>query len=199
MDPKQQIIQAATQVFLQKGYQGASIRRIATQAGVNVSMINYYYRSKEKLFDMVFDQLFGMLFAQIGSILDSEMNFFDKIQKTVDQYIDTLKKSPTIPTFVFGELARNPETILERVKNNHGLIGALAAVDRVTNAEIERGTIRKIEPVELWINVISLAVFPFVARPMITSVGAVDDRMFDRWIESRKKSITQFIIDSIKI
>lgn len=199
MTPERQIIKAATEVFLEKGYQGASIRHIAAQAGVNVSMINYYFRSKEKLFDMVFDQIFGIMFVELGEILESEMPFFDKIRNVVGQYIDTLKQSPTIPTFVFGELARNPQTILERIKKNYGLIGALACVDRVTNAEIERGTIRKVEPIELWINVISLTVFPFVARPMITSVGAVDDRVFDLWVESRKKSVTQFIIDSIKI
>lgn len=199
MTPEQHIIEAASEVFLEKGYHGASIRDIAAKAGVNVSMINYYFRSKERLFDVVFDQTFGILFAEIGGILDSAVPFFDKVRKIVAQYIDTLTKQPRTPTFIFGELARNPQTILERVKSNPRFFETMASLERATQEELARGTIKPINPMELWINVISLSVFPFVARPMITTVGAIDDAVFDQWSETRKERVTQFIIDAIKL
>lgn len=199
MATEQQIIEAATKVFLEKGYHGASVRDIAAEAGANVSMINYYFRSKERLFDVVFDKLFGILFAEIGGALDSELSFFDKIDKIVASYIDTLRLSPMIPVFVFGELSRNPHTVLCKMQRNGRFLTVLGDMERLIDEQVRASVIKPTSAVDLLINIISLSVFPFVSRPVITAVGAVDERQFDAWVESRKQSVTQFVVDAIKI
>ena len=107
------VIQSARKLFVAKGYEGTSVSDIATEAGTTKSMVNYYFRSKEKLFAKVFRSEFKQLFTSIGMVLSSDLPLKEKIQQIVELDINKLIKMPELPVFVLSELHRNTEIILK--------------------------------------------------------------------------------------
>ncbi|MDR1671868.1 MAG: TetR family transcriptional regulator, partial [Bacteroidales bacterium] len=83
------IIEAARQVFYEKGYNGASMRGIAQKAGVNYALLHYYFKTKDKLFEIVFKEAFSMLFRQLSEALASDANVFDKIRLMITGHVRT--------------------------------------------------------------------------------------------------------------
>ena len=63
---------------------------------------------------------------------------------------------------------------------------------------MEKGIIKPVNPLQLLLNIVSLCVFPFVARPMFQLITNVDKAMFDKMLEQRKGEVSKFIIDAIK-
>ncbi len=197
-DAEQTILETARRIFIQKGLAGARMQDIADQAGVNKALLHYYFTSKDKLFTLVFEQEFGNLFSSLAGIVGSDLPLFEKIEKIVALDIDKLSQFPGLPLFVLNELGRNPQVILKRMKKVP-VEESLAAFQRQIDAEIRNGSIRKIRAEQLFINIQSLCIFPFISKPMIKTLFKIDDKTYNAMMESRKKEVAQFIINGIKI
>src|SRR5687767_4981818 len=102
---EERIKNAARVIFHQKGYAAARTRDIAEEAGINLALLNYYFRSKEKLFDIImFETFHGFLQSMTGVFNDRDTTMFQKIEILAERYIDLLIKQPDIPLFVLSEL-----------------------------------------------------------------------------------------------
>ncbi|HSH52280.1 MAG TPA: TetR family transcriptional regulator [Bacteroidales bacterium] len=113
------IIQTATGLFLEKGYDRTSVRDIASKAKINVSLMNYYFRSKEILFETIIDLLIGKASASLKEILNTPFELNTKINKYISKYIDILIDNPLLISFVLAVLNRNPEKLTQlRVADN---------------------------------------------------------------------------------
>jgi len=106
---EQQILNAARQVFLEKGLSGARMQDIADKAEINKAMLHYYFKNKELLFETIFQETAGKLFPHFDKLMDSDLNFFDKIRSIVSSYIEMVSQNPYLPLFVISELNKNPE------------------------------------------------------------------------------------------
>ena len=99
---EEKIKEAARIVFTQKGFQGTKIRDIAAQADINLSLVNYYFRSKEKLFEIIMADTIQKLSDKIHPVLyDEQTTLIEKIGLIADHYIDYVLENPDIPFFVF--------------------------------------------------------------------------------------------------
>jgi AcrR family transcriptional regulator len=103
------IFNAAKEVFLEKGFDGARMQEIAERAGINKALLHYYYRSKDKLFDMIFAQVIKQIFKQIESVWVSDISFEDKIRHFVSNYITLIVKNPYIPRFIINTINSYPD------------------------------------------------------------------------------------------
>lgn len=195
---EQVILQTARKVFIQKGLAGARMQDIADQAGFNKALVHYYFTSKDKLFDLVFEQEFSNLFSNLAMILSSDLPLFEKIEKIVSLDIEHLSQFPGLPIFVLNEMSRNPEVILKRLKKIP-VEKVLGVFQKQINAEVKKGTIKKITADQLFINIQSLCIFPFIARPMIKGLMQLDDRTYMAMIQKRKTEVAHFIISAIKL
>ena len=195
---EQVILQAARKIFIQKGLAGARMQDIADQAGFNKALVHYYFTSKDKLFNLVFEQEFSNFFSHLAGILLSDLPLFEKIENIVALDIERLGQFPGLPNFVLNEMSRNPESILKKLKKIP-VEKVLGGFQKQINAEIKKGTIKKITADQLFINIQSLCIFPFLAKPMIKGLMQVDDKAYMAMIEKRKKEVAQFIISAIKI
>jgi len=184
-------------VFIQKGFAGARMQDIADQAGFNKALVHYYFTSKDKLFDLVFEQEFTNLFSNLAMIISSDLPLFEKIEKVISLDIEHLGRFPGLPIFVLNEMSRNPDVILKRLKKIP-VEKVLAVFQKQINAEIKKGTIKKIRAEQLFINIQSLCIFPFIARPMIKGLMQLDDKTYMAMIQKRKTEVAQFIIAAIK-
>lgn len=195
-DTERKILKAAKKVFIHKGLEGARMQEIADEAKINKALLHYYYRSKEGLFSAVFRFAISRFVPKIEEIFETETPFFRKIELIVDQYISLLLKNQFIPVFILHEINRNPDRLISLI-TAAGLKPELIALQ--IDQEIKQGVIRPISAQNLLINVISLCVFPFAARPLIQRLLFHNDKKaYTGFLESRKNEVAEFVISAIK-
>lgn len=198
---EQKILNAAKDVFQKKGMTGARMQEIADKAAINKALLHYYYRTKEKLFEKVFELAFSLFVPRVKEMMASEEPILEKIDFFVDNYIDLLQKHPYIPGFVINELNRNPQ-ILVNIFEKNTLIKEDNIIQKLENQikhEVQAGLIKPIDARNLLVNIIALCVFPIVARPVIQGVMFDNDKkMYDQFLDQRKNFVKEFIINSIK-
>jgi AcrR family transcriptional regulator len=193
---EQRILSAAKKVFIAKGMAGARMQDIANAAGINKALLHYYFRSKEKLFEMIFKEVIHEFLPKINFIFESEKSLFEKIGMFCREYIDQIRKTPYLPVFILNEINQQPEVLIKKMWGNRK-----PPVDLFFNQvqkEIRKGTIKPIHPAQLLMNMLSLCIFPFAAQPIIELVCGISKPQFDKLMEERKTMIPQMIIESIK-
>ncbi len=197
-DIQRKIIESAKQNFLKKGYEGTSIRDISNDAGVNIAMVNYYFRSKENLFQQIFLEIYGELLKNAIEGNNENLSLREKIELLVSFILDNVSQSPKLPLFVLMEVNRDAETLLN-AEFLDGIQTFMAFFQKQIQEEIDNGTIRKIEPMELFINIVSMCLFPFLGYPVLERV--LGENQFDVafFMNERKIAITDFVMNSIKL
>lgn len=192
----QNILQAARQVFHQKGLAGARMQEIADKAEINKAMLHYYYKNKEQLFDAVFQQDIQTLLPSIIEVLTRKTGLFDKLRQFSNHYITTIQNNPHLPGFVINELTRNPQRMVKMV-TGHQHFNPQPFFDQV-RSEVEKGTIKPIDPHQLLVNTVSMCLFPFIGKPMLKGILQKDEEAFWEFIEQRKTDVPEFVIASIE-
>ena len=203
--PKQELDQsteerikaAAYKLFTQKGYAGTRTRDIAEEAGINLALLNYYFRSKEKLFDLIMaENMQQFLFGIFGIINDERTSYEDKFALIVDAYIDILTVQPDMPIFVLSEIRNDPSGLIERMKIDSSIMNS-HFIHQFKQA-IESGEIEPVNPIHVLMNLLGLAIFPFIASPLLKKIGGMGDDQFTRLMVERKKLIPVWVKEMIK-
>lgn len=193
------VLEAAMKVFTQKGYAAARMDDIAKEANINRALLHYYFRSKDKMFDLIFEQKVKEFFSGLGQILFSDRKLEDVIREMVKHEITLIVANPYLPLFVLQELQQSPERLLNHAKASGmspNLI--LKRFSVLVNDAIRSKTINKIEPGQLLINIMSLCIYPMIAKPVLKSVLELDDKKFEKMMTQRIEQVSEFILLSIK-
>lgn len=184
---------AARKVFTQKGYAAARTRDIAEEAGINLALLNYYFRSKEKLFDLVMgEQMFQFVQGMKGVFQDEEKSLIQKVTAIVENYVEILSSNPDLPLFVLSEIRANPEKFAAKLDVKKALLNS-----HFFN-QINEETHGKINPLHFFMNMMGLAIFPFIASPMLKAVGNIKSSDFDKLMQERKKMIPIWVKAMLK-
>lgn len=193
---EEQILTAAKDVFQTKGMDGARMQEIADKAGINKAMLHYYYRSKQLLFEAVFKNAFSLLAPQLNKILNDNSSIEDKVKNFSSNYISFIIKHPYLPNFIIQELNRNPDFI-KNIQENNSILNIDKFKAQVA-LEVEKGILKPTKGDQLFINILALNIFPFVAKPLVKAFVKTDDQGFKKLMEQRKTEVSEFIIHSIK-
>ena len=191
------ILEAAKLVFIRRGFDGARMQDIADEAGINKALLHYYYRSKDKLFSVIFDELLEQLTNAIQEFIVKIDDIYELIDKFVDFYTDFLKKNPHIPIFIVNEIYQNPQRMQERMIKNGKFPKPEQLISKFSK-QIESGEIKPINPMYFILNMVSMCIFPFIARPLIQNVFQVPDPIYNFMLDDRKAFIKETLINSIK-
>jgi len=203
-ETERRILDAARRVFVRRGTAGARMQEIAAEAGVNQALLHYYYRSKERLSAAVFQQFASRLFPAVLGILGSDMPLDEKIDGLIATYIDNLVQNPFLPGYLLSELHHQPERVAQFLAAVHGgapgaaLAPAFQVLARQIQARVDAGTMRPIAPQQFVVNLISLCIFPFAARPMLSIVMGMDDAAFTRFMEQRRWELPSFFRSALR-
>lgn len=191
------ILEAAKNVFVAKGMDGARMQEIADEAGINKALLHYYFRSKERLFEAIFAEIIKFAFPKITRIIQSDEPVVTKIEQVIDAYIDLLIKHPFIPGFVMKELNRDPSGLFKLVIKFG--FNPQIVFDKMQEA-MDDGEIQQMKPQHLAANIISMCIFPFAARPILSFVIFSDDQeALETFYAERAAVIKKFVIDAIVI
>ncbi len=193
---EQKIFDAATELFLEKGVDRTSVREIASRAGINLALMNYYFRSKENLFDAIFTALMKKNSEELIRILNSDLELNEKIRQYVHVYIDMLSENPLLVSFVMSILHRSRERITEMKA-----INSLYATDQFTRQIIEegkKGNIRRTDPTHFFVDMLSLIAFPFAIKMLVMDKNNITEKEFQGFILERKERVPEILIDNLR-
>ena len=193
MDPEkdisteEKILISASKVFTEKGFSGTRTRDIAEEAGINLALLNYYFRSKEKLFEQVMKVKMVLLFGQIVPILTNEKtNLEEKIDLVSNKYFEILSKNPNLPLFVLSEMQK---------KNSE--VKSIIPVNKIFKNSVILKQIKErkpeLNPSHFLINFLSMTIFPFITKPVFNTFDLMNETEFQQFVEERKRLVPIWI------
>ncbi len=199
---EQKILEAARKVFQRSGIGGARMQEIADEAEINKASLHYYYRSKEKLFQTVFQEDFHQfMIPQFKIMRDPSLSLEERIRTFITSYSETMVENLHLPLFILHEISRNPDRLVYLVK---GKMGMIADEDNVSEIQIptafarqiregiNRGDYHEVDPEQYIISLISMCVFPFAGRPMVKFFFNKDDEQYREFMQKRQDEIIDY-------
>jgi AcrR family transcriptional regulator len=203
-DTEQRILDAAHAVFVRRGTAGARMQEIAAGAGVNQALLHYYFRTKERLAKAAFERAAGELMPAVIQLLGSDLDLETKIARVVELEIDHLSRAPYLPGYIISEISHHPERVRELIGAMTGMSPDAIRPRVVTtlagqlHAASAAGRIRATAPDQFIVNLMSLCIFPFAARPMLTALLGLDEAAFGRFIARRRSELTAFVLGALR-
>jgi len=194
---EEKIFEAATEVFEEKGFSAARMQDISQKAGINKALLHYYYRTKEQLFNAVFEMLAKKLFNRFSPIFEENLSLDEKIKYFLREHISFLQKNPRLPSFILYEINQNPERI-KRLIDNLALVSSMQKLMEMHKAELKEYDIDEKNLPQVMTSIVSLSVFPFAAKGILSSIFDKLGYDFNTYIEERKDFAGEFVIKAIK-
>lgn len=193
---EENILNVAREVFMRNGYSGTTMQQIADEAGINKSLLHYYYRSKEKLFGQIFAEVFSQFIPELGKIFMTDKSLEEKIRAFVDSYIEGFIRNPLIPIFVMQELSSNPQHLADLIKKS-GIDPEM--VIKMISESLKNEDLNIQDPRQFMVNMIGLCVFPFAAQPLIQRlIFNNDEKAYSKFLLERKHEVSEFLLNAIR-
>jgi len=188
---EEKILEAAKEVFMKYGLYGARMQDIADTAGINKALLHYYFRSKEKLFDAVFDGALEKYFSQMTVIGDKSIPIKERLMQYVDNMFEFFTEYPQMSMFIIKEISINPEMFHEKVKSMKNQRSLLIPT---LEEAFAKGEINYFDPVLFMINLHSLCAYPFLASPLYKVIMKKHGYDWDGDLKDKvKESVKEFI------
>lgn len=203
-ETEERILDAAHAVFLRRGTAGARTQEIADEAGVNKALLHYYYRSKKRLAEAVFMRAAQRLLPRVLQIMGSDAPIEEKVRRVVDHELTVLSETPDLPGYVLSEMHHHPERLEQLLTSLAGSAPSefaprmLDRLGRQIDEETRAGRMRAIAPEQFLVNLISLCMYPFAARPMLTVVLGGGTEAFGRFIDERRRTLADFFLAGLR-
>lgn len=197
---EQAIISAAEKEFLEKGFAAAKTTNIAAKAGVTHAMLHYYFRTKENIFNKIYEQKVEMLAKSVmTAFFNLQLPTIERIKKGIESHFDFLAANPSLPRFVINEIITNPERLQKLKTTIHlALKEVLQRIQDDLDAAAERGEIRHVNAIDLILDAVSLNVFLFIMYPIATEILLPIYGSEKKMLEARKAENIQTLLNRLK-
>lgn len=197
---EQQILAAAEQEFLTKGYDGARTTSIAQAAGVTHAMLHYYFRTKEQLFERIVDEKFAtMSHSMVAIIGDPSLPIVERIKGGIAAHFDFIAANPLLPRFVINEIVSRPERYEVLYKRAGFVVNSVYnGLQAEVDCAAKRGEIEWVDVKMLFISIMSLNIFTFVAYPFMEPIMGEMMANREQFLAERKAENIETILRRIK-
>jgi len=197
---EQNILEVAERLFLEKGFAQTSTTEIAKTVGCNQALIHYYFRTKDNLFNIIFENKFKQFFQGVFEMKNMEnMQFIDKLKLIIESHYDLLRNNPKMPSLILNELSRKPEQlnlIRDKLQSIPQVLFTL--LNEELQHEIEKGEIREIKLVDLIVSIVGMNVSLFVMMPIVENLFSLNETQKENMIEHRRAENVDFILKSLR-
>ncbi len=198
LSTEQKIKIAAKEVFLTKGYAATKTRDIASVAGINLALLNYYFRSKERLFEEVMLESMGDFMQTMMQVFNQEnTSLEEKIADIVNAYHELLNSRPDLPVFILSELRNGNHSVVLKATGLKKIYEQSYFIRQYKEA-VKTGEYKDRPILWLIMNMMSLTIFPFMSMPLLKIIGNTDDKSIQKMLEERKDFITKWVIQTLK-
>jgi TetR/AcrR family transcriptional regulator len=194
---EEKIFEAATLVFEEKGMDGARMQDIADKAGINKALLHYYFRTKDHLFETVFQLLAGKMLGKFAPVFEKDLSLEEKIRFFFKQHITFMQENPRLPSFVLNEINRNPARIKKLLKTvDFKKLWEL--LENKHKDELKMYNINIESVPQIMSTIAAISVFPFAARGILEGIFDSLGVDFDIYIEERKVFAADFVLGALK-
>lgn len=190
---EEKIKEAAKRVFVAKGFDSCTSREIAKEAGMNVALVNYYFRSKQALFQLVFDAAMEDFMLTTIQVFSQELDLVSKMRIFIEREYEFLSKHPKIPAFILNEVTRDngcdtsKHIILEKIEESGVFQDILKAQ--------EAGTMRKMDLTNIMLLIMSNCQYPFMANGLMMEIRSINQEQYNQHLMLHKQYITEMLIN----
>lgn len=175
------------------------MQEIADEAGINKALLHYYFRSKDKLFQKIFESTLDEIAKNVKGAIKSDSSIFEKLECFIEAYTKAIMANSYLPMFVLNEMNQNPER-LQKILMEKELVGEFIELQTQFAKEVNKGKIRSIHPSHLMLNIMGLVVFPFAVRPMVEPMLKKHIGInYEELLAERKGVVFDFIYNALKI
>jgi AcrR family transcriptional regulator len=194
------ILRAAEELFLEQGFAKTTTGQIAKLVGCNQALVHYYYRTKERLFERVFEKKIRYIADNILAIDEGEGTFTDKIARMIGAHFDFLILNPLFVPFIAGELLSNPARFAPLLdKHGHYPQGIFAKLDTELQTEVAQGTIRPMTTLDFIATVMSLNVTPFLVLPALRKLTSLSKGSVEAWLAARRQENIETVLSRLRV
>lgn len=179
------IKETAKKMFFAEGKFHATTQEIADEAKVNRTLINYYFRSRNNLINIIFDEAKMVSHEKSRAIFDRDKDIKEMIADFIDDSLNTAIQYPYLENYIVTQMNQRETCMLERDNMKEVTSAFLIRLEE----EMENGRIEKMEPIQFLLNMISLINFPLTVRPLIQQNLDINDKEYKRILSERKEII----------
>ncbi len=186
------IKEAAKQVFIAKGFSGCTSREIAKAAGMNVALVNYYFRSKSALFKIIFEAAMGDFLLSMLEVFNTSLSLEEKLRNYLSREYEFLAKYPEIPSFIINEMGRKDGVHID----NTSVFKCIEQTGIFEECLIEQkaGRMREIDITSITLLMMSNCQFPFMGAAVIKQVHGISDEQYEKQLVQHKQIVTDMLI-----
>lgn len=189
---EEKIKSAARIVFHKKGFAATRTRDIAEEAGVNLALLNYYFRTKEKLFEIImFETMFGFMQNMTGVLNDEKTTLIQKVELIVSNYIELITQESDMPIFMLTEIRNNAENLLTKIPIKQIITNSVFYKQH--KKAVAEKKIAEPNPLHFLMNILGLVIFPFIGKPLLQAIDDLNEKQFNELMQRRKKLIPIWI------
>ena len=192
------IKEAAKRVFMAKGFDGCSTREIAKEAGMNVALVNYYFRSKGQLFQLIFKAALEDFMLSMVDVFSTDLSLESKMRIFIEREYDFLTKHPEMPGFIIGEMSRADGCGAGNMYWMKDKIDETGIFSDILKAQ-EAGEIRKMDLLSIALILMSNCHFPFLGKPFVQNALLVSDEHYEQQLVLHKQYVTEMMINYLFI
>jgi len=193
VDTETKILNAAREVFTAKGFAGTRMQEVADKADINKAMLHYYFRSKEKLFKVVFAETATAHIQGIIKIIRQDLAVVGKLEALIRHIFRFNRQNPGMQIFMMHELAQGQSLVFKEMACNFGLPDLMTEMYQQIAEETKAGTIRAVDPFQLIIHCKALSIFPFVGKASIQVMGDLDHGAYEQFLDQQEEAAVEFM------
>jgi AcrR family transcriptional regulator len=196
---EEQILESATTLFLKQGFAGTSTTEIARHAGCNQALVHYYFRTKDKLFEAIFEKKIKKFVSSLLVGFEEGMSFEDRLAYKIGSHFDMLAENPKLPMLLFSEISAKPERLAifkEALKDRPQQV--LRSLDNDLKQEIAQGRVREMSVYDLLLDIISLNIIVFLMETPFKTITSISEKDYKDLLERRKEENIKLILKGIK-
>jgi AcrR family transcriptional regulator len=199
VNTEQIILEAAEAEFLEKGYGNAKTVAIAQRAGVSHSMLHYYFRTKEQLFQKIFKEKVQEFTKVFSVVFEQNTEFKETLRRIIETQFKFVAQNPQLPLFIIREILSSKENREWAIKTLFPhLFPFISSIEKMLNTEITKGAIRPIEIQNLLMNILSVNISTFIALPVLKENLKLDQELLENFLNERCESNVQFILNALR-
>jgi len=170
-DTRAALMAAGRHAFAGRGFDGASVRDITREAGVNLGAITYHFGSKRALYEAVLTSGLTPMVERVGTVAMGPGTPLDRLDAVVDVFFDHMGANPDLPRLLLQEVAAGkqpPAAVVAILQKN------AAYLVRIVSEGWADGSVRRGHPVLTALSVVAQPIYMTVMAPMLREVGGVD-------------------------
>ena len=190
---EQKIKDAARKVFMSKGFSGCTTREIAKSVGINVALLNYYFRSKSKLFELILETALTDFIEGMAEVFHQDLSLEDKTRMLIDREFEFLKKHPELPLFIHAGLNQESDSEMDQ-SPFLGRLRETGIFEQCEQAQAE-GKMRKVNMINVTLLFMSNCHFPIMSKKLVCGIYQISDKEHEERMTAHQEIVKEMLIN----